>query len=186
MSSMWILVGDAVHRSAGARVEAEGGSPHAHWPVLIVRGEDAWRHPEGLAARKRRGEGADRKPSFWDRPFGTYAGTYLLGQEEKVLEYIIHRIREEANVRGVMQEECVRRNASPEAVEQCLDNPCPVKTTRERMMKDFSSGKLSLQARQRKSGGTPSTACKLRLLERLRLGEGLEFVEIELSPEVSV
>ena len=51
-----------------------------------------------------------RKPSFWDRLFGTYPSW----REEKVLEYIIHRLGDGAHLRHVMQEQYVRRCASPE------------------------------------------------------------------------
>ena len=83
------------------------------------------------------------------------------------------------------QEEYVRRNASPEEVEQLLDNPRLVRPLGKGWW-GFSFGKLDLHARQRKSGGTLSTSRRPRLSERLRLEEGLRFVEMELSPEVSV
>ncbi len=42
----------------------------------------------------------------------------------------------------MLQEEYVRRNASPEEVEQILDNPKLIEAAHEKMRDDFSSGRL--------------------------------------------
>ena len=64
-------------------------------------------------------------------------------REKKVLEYICHRIGNGAHFGEVIQEEYVRRNASPVWVQYTLDNPRLVATAHEKMRDDFSSGHLN-------------------------------------------
>jgi hypothetical protein len=64
-------------------------------------------------------------------------------REKKVLEYICHRVGDGAHFRKVVQEEYVRRNASPEEVQDLLDNPRLIETAHEKMRADFSSGHLA-------------------------------------------
>jgi hypothetical protein len=63
---------------------------------------------------------AEKRRSFWDKVFGTNNRS---GRQDKVLEYVIHRIEDGANLREVLQEEYVRRNASTEEVQTILENP---------------------------------------------------------------
>jgi len=63
-------------------------------------------------------------------------------RERKVFEYVCHRVGGGAHVRSVMQEEYVRRNASPKEIEGILDNPRLIETAHEKMRDDFSSGRL--------------------------------------------
>lgn len=53
-----------------------------------------------------------------------------------------------------MQEEYVRRLASPAEVEQILDNPGLVEAARKKMEEDLSSGRLDLRKPARRIGGT--------------------------------
>ena len=53
-----------------------------------------------------------------------------------------------------MQEEYVRRLASPAEVEQILDNPRLVEAARKKMEEDLSSGWLDLRKPARRIGGT--------------------------------
>jgi nucleotide-binding universal stress UspA family protein len=113
---------------------------HAHCPVLIVRAEKRGRrHLEGSGstARRPRRKEAEKKRSFWDTLFGPYPSW----REEKVLEYIVHRLGDGAHLRDVMQEGYVRRLASPDEVEDILDNPRLVAAARKKMEEDLSSGK---------------------------------------------
>jgi hypothetical protein len=81
--------------------------------------------------------------SFWDRFFG---GSFLEGRdrerEQKVFEYIQHRIGEGAHLRDVLQEEYVRRHASNTEVEDIINNPKLIEAAHEEMRKDFASGDL--------------------------------------------
>ena len=82
---------------------------------------------------------AEQKRSFWDRLFGTNNRS---GRQDKVLEYVIHRIEDGANLREVLQEEYVRRNATTEEVQRILENPRLIEAAGEQLREDFSSGKL--------------------------------------------
>jgi hypothetical protein len=94
-------------------------------------------HQEGK--RRLRTKVAERKRSFWDRLFGTNNRS---GRQDKVLEYVIHRIEDGANLREVLQEEYVRRNATTEEVQRILENPRLIEAAGEQLREDFSSGKL--------------------------------------------
>jgi hypothetical protein len=63
-------------------------------------------------------------------------------REHKVLEYICHRLGDGAHFRAVIQEEYVRRNASPAWVQYALDDPRLVATAHQKMRDAFSSGRL--------------------------------------------
>ena len=82
---------------------------------------------------------AEKKRSFWERLFGTRQRS---GRQEQVLEYIIHRIEDGANLREVLQEEYVRRNATSEEIRRILENPKLVRAAGEQLREHFSSGKL--------------------------------------------
>lgn len=79
------------------------------------------------------------KQSFWRRIFSSNVRS---AREEKVVEYIAHRIGEGANLREVIQEEYVRRNASPSEVEEILQSPRLIESAREHLEQDFGSGDL--------------------------------------------
>ncbi len=81
----------------------------------------------------------EKRRSFWDRLFGTNNRS---GRQDKVLEYVIHRIEDGANLREVLQEEYVRRNATTEEVQRILENPRLIEAAGEQLREDFSSGKL--------------------------------------------
>jgi len=83
---------------------------------------------------------SEQKRSFWDRLFATNNRS---GRQDKVLEYVIHRIEDGANLREVLQEEYVRRNATAEEIQSILENPRLVQAAGEQMREDFSSGKLN-------------------------------------------
>ena len=79
------------------------------------------------------------KRSLWDRLFGT---TNRSGRQDKVLDYVIHRIQDGANLREVLQEEYVRRNAAAEDILSIRENPRLIEAAGEQLREDFSSGKL--------------------------------------------
>ena len=79
------------------------------------------------------------KRSFWDRLFSI---EYHSPREERVMEYIIHRLGEGASLQDIVQEEYVRRNASPAEVDEICSNPRLVEAAREHMEEDFSSEDL--------------------------------------------
>jgi hypothetical protein len=79
-----------------------------------------------------------QKRSFWSRLF---KGSGQSRRQDKVLEYIVHRIDEGTNLRDVMEEEYVLRNLSRSERESIISNPRIVEAARERMQKDFKAGR---------------------------------------------
>ena len=77
--------------------------------------------------------------SFWDRLFRTHQPTE---REQKVAEYIIHRLGEGAHLGDVVEEEYVRRNASPLEIEEICSDPRLIEAAREYLNRDFESGEL--------------------------------------------
>jgi hypothetical protein len=80
-----------------------------------------------------------KEQSFWGRLFSI---EYHSVREERVIEYIIHRLGEGASLLDVVQEEYVQRNASPNEVHEICTNPRLVEAAREHMEQDFGSEEL--------------------------------------------
>jgi hypothetical protein len=95
------------------------------------------------------GEGEDvvgrEKQSFWDRLF---SGSRSSAREQKVLEYIIHRLNQGVDLADVVGEEYVRRNASGREVEDILSNPRIVEAARKHLQEVFRSGELDFDERR--------------------------------------
>ena len=87
----------------------------------------------------------EKRESFWDRIFSL---THNSKREELVLEYIIHRLGDMVPFEEIVQEQYVRRKASPEEIEDILDNPRLVEAARKKMEEDFDE--LSRVLRERK------------------------------------
>lgn len=83
-------------------------------------------------------EGREKK-GFWARLFG---GRGPSARERRVLEYIVHRVNEGANLQEVLEEEYVRRNASRGEIDEIASNPQVVEAARESMEQEFKSGNL--------------------------------------------
>jgi hypothetical protein len=83
-----------------------------------------------------------KQESFWDRLIGGTGGGPDSEREEKVLQYIIHRLNEDASLQEVLQEEYVRRNCTQPEIEEILTNPELVRAAREQMEGAFESGEL--------------------------------------------
>jgi hypothetical protein len=66
--------------------------------------------------------------------FGNQDGTE---REQRVFEYICHRVGDGAHLRDVLGEEYVRRNASPDEIEQILEDPRLIETATRRCVKTF-------------------------------------------------
>ena len=78
--------------------------------------------------------------SIWDKLFSR---PHHYERERKVLEYVCHRVGEGANLREVLKEEYVQRNASPTEIEEMMSDPRLIETAHEKMREDFYSGRLS-------------------------------------------
>ena len=81
----------------------------------------------------------NEKRTFWDRLLSTHNPSE---REERVIEYIIHRLGDGAHLGDVVQEEYVRRNASPLEIEEIRADPRLVEAAREHMERDFGSEEL--------------------------------------------
>jgi hypothetical protein len=64
-------------------------------------------------------------------------------REEKVLQYVIHRINEDVALPEVLREPYVRRNCSQVEIDEIAANPALVHAAREHMEQVFGSGELA-------------------------------------------
>jgi hypothetical protein len=69
-------------------------------------------------------------------------------REEKVLQYILHRVDEDADLRDVLQEPYVRRNCSQVEIDEIVVNPELVHHCREHLEHVFGSGVLDPKRRR--------------------------------------
>ena len=63
-------------------------------------------------------------------------------REEKVLQYIIHRMNEEAPLHEVVREDYVRRNVPQDKIHELTNDPEFVHACREHLWQTFRSGEL--------------------------------------------
>jgi len=63
-------------------------------------------------------------------------------REEKVLNYIIHRMNEKAPLHEVISEDYVRRNCSRDKIHELVNDPEFVHACREHLWQTFRSGEL--------------------------------------------
>jgi hypothetical protein len=76
-------------------------------------------------------------------------GPYPSKREELVLEYVIYRVSDGARLEDIVREQYVRRHASPDEVQDILDNPELVEAARRKLEKDFEELGRVLGERQR-------------------------------------
>ena len=76
-------------------------------------------------------------------------------REEKVLQYIIHRMNEEAPLHEVVREDYVRRNVPQDKIHELTSDPEFVHACREHLWQTFRSGELDPSRGRRKP--QPST-----------------------------
>ena len=84
----------------------------------------------------------EQEGSFWDTLIGGTGEGPEAQRKEKVLRYIVHRLKSEASLREVLQEEYVRRNCSQPEIEEILIDPELVHAARVHMEETFESGEL--------------------------------------------
>lgn len=81
---------------------------------------------------------AEERKSFWNRVWQRlFGGSRHSPRQEKVFSYIISRLDSGARLEDVVEEEYVRRQASPQEVERILGDPEIVEAARKRMHKDL-------------------------------------------------
>jgi hypothetical protein len=81
----------------------------------------------------------EKKQGFWSRIFSSRSSS---AREDRVVEYIIHRMNEGGQLREIVGEEYVRRNLSQSQIERVLQDPRIVEAAREHMQEEFLSGRL--------------------------------------------
>ncbi len=86
-----------------------------------------------------------KQRSFWDRMLSI---EYHSAREERLIEYIAHRLNDGVSLQEILQEEYVRRNASPVEIEEICSKPELIQTARERMEQDFRSEELNPSRRR--------------------------------------
>jgi hypothetical protein len=84
--------------------------------------------------------------------FGRQHGSRV-EREEKVLQYILHRVDEDADLHDVLQEPYVRRNCSQGEIEKIIMNTELVHHCREQLEHVFASGELDPKRRRLGTGG---------------------------------
>ncbi len=87
-----------------------------------------------------------KQRSFWDRLFSI---EYHSAREERVVEYIAHRLADGVSLQEIVEEAYVRRNASPVEVEEICSKPGLVQAAREHMEQDLHSEELDPYRRPR-------------------------------------
>ena len=85
--------------------------------------------------------GPTREPLLKRMLFG---GSSRDRREEKVLEYIIHRVNADARLHDVIREDYVRRNCSGAEIEQIISSPEFVEAARERLGESLRSEEFKL------------------------------------------
>ena len=98
-----------------------------------------------------------REPFLRKMLFGSSSHTE---RQEKVLNYIIHRVNEETPLHDVIREDYVRRNCSREEIQEIINYPELVHACREHLWQTFRSGELEPHrghhaAPPRGNGGDP-------------------------------
>lgn len=83
-----------------------------------------------------------RKLRFWERWFGT--GTASRSRrEEKVRQYIIHRLSQGASLQEILDDEFVRRHSSRTEVEAIISDSEVIRSAREGMADSFGDAEGS-------------------------------------------
>jgi hypothetical protein len=91
-------------------------------------------------------EGPARQPVFERLFLGSSTRAW---REEKVLQYIIHRINGGTRLPNVLQEEYVRRNCPQNEIDEIINNPELVHACRARLEMAFESDELSPRRHRR-------------------------------------
>ncbi len=80
------------------------------------------------------------KRTFWEMLF---SGSPQESREKKVLQYVVHRIKEGARLEDAVRKDYVRHNLSESEIGDVIRNPEElVHAARERLEQAFGSGEL--------------------------------------------
>ncbi len=86
-----------------------------------------------------------RKPVLGTLLFGNSGHTE---REEKVLQYIIHRINADVPLRDIVQDDYVRRHCTEGEINKIVSYPEIVHASREHLWSTFGSGELGRSSRR--------------------------------------
>ncbi len=84
------------------------------------------------------------RQALWRRLFGRTGESRLSARQEKVLQYIIQRLNQDAPLQEVLREEYVRRNTSRSELEEIMSSPELIEAARERLGESFRSDEFKL------------------------------------------
>ena len=99
------------------------------------------RHPERRVRVSSENEPTHER--LFERLFGNFfSGSGRTQQEDKVREYILHRLNHGAHLAEVLQEEYVHRNCSKDEVDEIIRDPRLIHEDREGLKRLFESGEL--------------------------------------------
>ncbi|CAN5210034.1 hypothetical protein BH24ACT16_BH24ACT16_16650 [soil metagenome] len=79
------------------------------------------------------------RQSLFDRLF---AGKVSAEREDRVRDYIVHRVRHGACLKDVLEEEYVQRNCDQDELDEILRDPRLIHEEREKLERFFSDGHL--------------------------------------------
>jgi hypothetical protein len=79
------------------------------------------------------------RQSLFDRLF---AGKTSAERENRVREYIVHRVRHGASLKDVLKEEYVQRNCNRDELDEIVCDPRLIHEQREELERFFSDGTL--------------------------------------------
>ena len=119
------------------------GSPesnHAEGAPRRVRAVISWPVTSGDGEER----AMEERRSFWQRFFGGRGGSSLSQRQQKVLEYIIQRMGQDAPLQEIVQEEYVRRNSSRAEVERIVASPEFIEAARQQLGDSFRSDEFKL------------------------------------------
>jgi hypothetical protein len=108
-----------------------------HGNIMLSRGRSK------PAAKEQKIEMSEQR-SFWQRIFGRRGSSSLNQRQERVLNYIIGRMGEDARLQEVLKEEFVRRYCSQAELERIISSPQFIEAARKHFGESFRSEELRL------------------------------------------
>lgn len=92
-------------------------------------------------------DGSTPREGFFERLF---RGNSRMAREDKVREYITHRVRQGASLSDVLQEEYVRRSCTQDELDEVIQDPRLIHEERELLKRLFGSDTLDPASARRR------------------------------------
>ncbi len=95
----------------------------------------------------------EERKSLWDRIWTRLFGdrTRRSLRMEKVIVYVVHQLNAGARLDEALEEDYVRRQTSPDELQQILDDQRIVEAARRRMHREIGSEAMSPKVRPRRN-----------------------------------